>query len=221
MIKKTITTLTVAAVLFTANFASAQVSSIDFAEVDNSGGGAELAGMVTNDILATFAGQYTGSQLIVDLEDGGVIYQNAINAGKGAPSAGLVVGIPATAFDTFVAQGSPTADGPAGNPSAGGGAVDLGGAAGAVFDTTAINQAWNPAGGQTGTSDQSDFLLARVTLSNTSNGTAHLLVSAAGARNIMRDIPVVNGVIGIVPEPTTLALCALGLVGIASTRRRS
>jgi hypothetical protein len=214
MTKKFITTLAVTALLFTASSAKAQVSSLGF--VENAAGAGVVPGHKTNDLLASFAGQYTGSQLIVSLTSGS-IYQDA-NGGTLPPNAGFFGFVPELEYDTFLAQGSATQGGPFGEPSAGGGAVDLGGAAGAVFNAATINQAWNPPGG-TLIFDQSDFLLARVTLSDDANGVAHFLASAAGQILPIREIAIVNGLIGV-PEPTSLALASLSMVGLAGLRRR-
>ena len=217
---KKITCLAVAVVLGFAISAQAGVTNVAVVQVDNSAGGAELDGFVTNDILIDFEGQYTGSQLFLDSGQPQGIYQNGINAGKGAPSVGLAIAIPAVGFDTFIAQGTPTSDGPAGNPSAGGGAVDLGQDAAAVFDTSIINQAWNPAGGQTGTTDQSNFLIARVTLRNDVTTPTFLLASAGGQR-IQLEGTVTNGQISFIPEPSSILLGTFGILSIFSLRRRS
>ncbi len=217
MTKKLIATLTVVTALFVATTANAQVSSLGFVTVDNTDGGAPLADFVTNDLLATFSGQYTGAQLIVELTDGS-IYQDGVGATV-PPNGGFLAGFPSLRYDTFLAQGSAIAGGTDGEPSPGGGAVDLGGAAGAVFTTAGINQAWNPPGGVT-VSDKSDYLLARVSLSKAAAGTAKILASANGQRFVLDSIPVIGGVIGAIPEPTTMMLTVFGLIGVAGSRRR-
>ena len=212
MTKKFIATLTVVTMLFTASSAKAQVSNTGW----TSDGGASLDGFVVYDLTASFTGQYTGAQLIVELTAGS-IYQDTAG-GTTPPNQAVINAIPTLEWDTFVAQGSSVADGPSGNPSPGGGAVDLGGAAAAVFSNAAINQAWNPSGGQTGTSDQTDFLLTRLTLSNDALGTAQWLVSAAGTP-LSLSLPIVDG--KAIPEPTTMVLAAFGLIGVVASRRRS
>lgn len=188
------------------SFAAVTFSST---QVPNAAGGAALNGFITNDIKVTFTGQYTGSQALIELTGAATpIYQDAV--GSAAPPAAAFIGVfPSLAFDSFAAQGSPTAAGPNGDPSLGGGAVDLGGAAGATFTSALINQAWNPAGGVTIT-DQTDFLIGRFTLAATANGTAKFLASAGGTP-VTTTLQVVNGVIqvgggGLLPTVGDLAL---------------
>lgn len=168
------------------------------------------AGYVTTDLKATFTGQYTGAQLLTPVLAAGSIYQDAF--GGAAPPLGALVGaFPTLAYDTFTAQGSATAPGAQGEPSLGGGAVDLGGPAVAEFSTSRINQAWNPAGGAT-IQDQNNFLLFRLTLKSDVNlplGQLLALASAGGTPATVQ-ASVVNGAIvfppvGIAPIVADLA----------------
>ena len=163
---------------------------------------------VVHQFFIDFQGQYTGSQLLLCL-DSGSIHQD-LNPGIGPPPIGLLSVQPESAFDTFVAQGSATADGPFGNPSPGGGAVDLGGAPAAIFDAAKISQSWNPAPGRV-IVDQTDFLVAQVTLSPDASGTFAYLGSANGV------ISTFDGTLPI-PEPATGATIALG--GLVLMHRR-
>jgi len=202
-----------------ASFAQAQVTDLKFVLVDNTPGGSTVADVFhTNDLLVSFAGQYTGSQLIVELASGS-IYQNSFG-NIGPPSPALMPVFPSLAFDSFVAQGNATNGGSFGHPAPGGGAIDMGGDPNARFDTGGINQAWHPAGAQN-IIDQVDFFLARVTLSNDATGTANVLVSAAGVLRIERDLPIIGGVIGV-PEPGAAVQLGLALWGMAMSggRRR-
>ena len=150
------------------------------------------AGFVTNDLKISFTGQYTGVQLLTPVLPAGSIYQDAVGSAI-PPNAAFIPVFPTLAFDTFVAQGSPTAGGPDGDPSPGGGAVDLGGAPGAVFTSSQINQAWNPAGGVTIT-DRSDFLAARLTLSTQVNSSFSALASSGGSPFLIHG-SIVDGVL--------------------------
>jgi hypothetical protein len=152
------------------------------------------AGFATTDIKVSFEGQYTGSQMLTPVLPAGSIYQDAL--GGNPPLAGIVAVFPGVAFDTFVAQGSPTSPGPNGDPSLGGGAVDLGGPAAPEFSTSRINQAWNPAGGVV-ILDKTDFLIARVTLSTQINGELGSILALASAAGTPSQIQgrVENGVV--------------------------
>ena len=192
-----------------------QVTEINFVEVDNS---AALTGYVTQDLLADFEGQYTGTQLLLKLTSGTIFLHPLGN--RLPPSPALVAAIPELEFDTYIGEGSWIPDGPNPGPVPGGGAVDLGGspAGSPIFDEHCINAAWNPLGGQVGTTAQDDFFLARITLSDDAIGVSHVLVSAAGMRDITRNIPIFGGVIGV-PEPSTLLLAAVGLFVSVGRRR--
>jgi hypothetical protein len=159
---------------------------------------------VTNDVKIDFAGQYTGAQAWIQLDTGSV-YQHP--AGSALPPNQLVVdSLPALGFDTFVAQGSDRAGGTNGEPSPGGGAVDLGAPASADFGAAGINQAWNPAGGVV-IEDMNDFLLGRFTLSDDAVGSAQFLASAANVRSTY-EFSIMNGVIGGTTgvEPTIMEI---------------
>lgn len=195
MLRKTFVLSAMAVVLAVA--ASQAMAAVTFSRsaVDNAAGGAPLNGYITNDIKITFDGQYTGSQALSSLTgDGTLLYQDA--AGNAAPPSAFFVGlVPSIAFDTFAAQGSALSGGTNGEPSLGGGAVDLGGAPGATFTNALINQAWNPAGGVT-IADQSDFLIGRFSLAATANGTMKFLASAGGTP-VSIEANVLNGCINI------------------------
>ena len=147
-----------------------------------------LEGYVTNDVLIDFTGQYTGSQMIVNL-DSGTIYQNeAAGPGQGnlAPLDVLLNSLPLLAFDTFAANGGPTASANASSFSMSEGAainvsLDNGHPEGTlrpgVFTENAIDAQWNPGGGADVQGPQ-PFQVARVTLSNDANGTFQFIASA-------------------------------------------
>jgi len=192
-----------------------QVQEIRFVEVDNSSGGAELDGFVTNDLLSSWDGQYTGTQMVLELSAGS-IYQHPSEA-SAVPPPGVQNLASAARFDTFVTHGGPGLNWSFSQP--GGGAVDLGGEPKAQFDGNRINQSWNPSGIDAGLEDEVDFMFARITLSEDAVGTVDVLVSAAGVPHIERDIPIVGRVIGV-PEPGAIGLVGSGLL-FAGLRRRS
>jgi hypothetical protein len=166
-------------VCLVASTASAGITSLTPVLVDNRAGGAELADFVTNDVTIDFHGQYTGAQAWIQLTAGSIYQYPSPLGSVGPPNQISLEFAPALEFDTFVAQGSASLDGPFGNPTISLGAVDLGGSAVPVFDSTMINQSWFPPGGQVIT-DQTDFLIGRFTLSEDARGTARFLASAAG-----------------------------------------
>ena len=191
--------------------AEAQVTSFDVERVDNS---AALSGFVTNDIQIDYDGQYLGAQMIIELTSGS-IYQDP-EGNRTPPDSALFGTFPSLEFDTFLALGSLTSDGPFGPPSVGGGAVDLGGHRLSVFDETAINQAWNPSGVD-GLFGGDEFKLARLTLSEDAQGTFQFLAVANG------DLFTFSGQIAngrILPEPNTLLLCGLGLGAVLTKKLR-
>lgn len=200
---KFVSALALGAGMVAATSASAQVSAVNFDAVDNS---TALNGFMTTDINIDFAGEWTGSQLLLNL-DSGSFYRDAVgNADGSSPNPAFFPTFPALEFDSYVVG------------SIGGGAVDLGGAGTADFPAnggTALNQAWNPAPGA-GIVDQNGFQTARITLSSDAQGSFTYLASVNGQLDRQ-----VGGVIDgklVVPEPTTAGL--LGLAGLSLIARR-
>jgi hypothetical protein len=194
--------------------ARAQINEIRVDQIDNSPGGAALDGFVTNDVSISFDGRYTGSQLLVQLDEG-TIYQDPRGANTTPNFATASV-----RYDTFVAQGLPTiGDINAANPDGGlRGAVNLGGEPDGSFDILLIDIAWFPQPPQF-LEDLSDLLTARVTLSEDAVGSWAYLASAQGEITIENRIiqggVVQNGAMLLaaasVPEPGTFGLAALAL----------
>jgi hypothetical protein len=200
-------------VLALAPLASAAVTDMQINEVDNSVGGAALSGYYTQDVVIDFDGEWTGSQLLIQLSTGDV-YQDGVGTAQ-PPQEAFFATFASLEFDTFVAAGG-TTNGTSETFSLGGGAVDLGGDPTAQFDSAGINQAWNPPGGA-GIADRTGFALARVSLSDDASGTWTLLASAGGEISTYEG-PVEGG--AMVPEPATMSLLALGGLGVLIRRRR-
>lgn len=217
--------------------AAAQVTDFRLEQIDNSSGGPALEEFVTNNLVIDFNGQYTGSQILLEL-DRGSIYQDLLGSNS-PPSSGLVAMFPSVAFDTYLAMGSATSDGPFGAANLVGGAVNLGGESTISLETGRINAAWGPQGGADIT-DQTGFLTARITLSDDAEGSWRLLASAGGVISIIGPPELIGGDTtpdaihfaesGVVrggafhfapeiPEPGTMAL-ALTVLLTASLRRQ-
>ncbi len=204
--------LMMALCLVGSNLAQAAVTDVQVVQVDNSAGGAPLANFVTNDILISFDGQYTGAQILLEPSSAGGIYQDGVG-GDFPPNSAFFPTFPALEFDTYLTQGND------GNPSLGGGAVDLGAAPAPQFDTDRISQAFNPAGGTT-IADKANFRIARITLRDDVSTTALLLSSAGNLRNVLEGT-VENGVLSFIPEPSSIILGTFGFLSIFGLRRRS
>ena len=179
-----------------------------------------LNGLIANDILISFSGQYSGSQLILQLESGSLFRHDEGNTTSGpgdATPAGVPVDpsaiYPSLSFDTFFGSGVP-----------GGGAVDIDNSFGdsnsipndTVNGPFTLTSAWNPPGGA-GPSDLVDLTTARVVLSDDATGTWSFLSSANNVISPITGGTIENGVL-VIPEPTTASL--LGLAGLSLIARR-
>ena len=203
--RKFVSALALGAGMIAATSASAQVSAVNYVPVDNGG----LVAGVTTDIAIDFAGQWSGSQLLLNLDSGAILRDAFGDPNGGAPNPVFIPTFPALDFDTSIRAGG-----------VGAGAVDLGGApardfpAAGTSDATTISIAWNPAGGDV-FADQTGFGTFRASLTPDANGTFQYLASAGGEITIESG-QVVNG--ALVPEPTTAGL--LGLAGLSLIARR-
>jgi hypothetical protein len=200
---------------------------------------------VTYDIHIDFTGMYTGSQMIVS-PTSGQVYQNTTYGGDTPPSAALFHLDPTLEWDTFLASGGLTAEETVGNINVGGAAINIdedfmgrGTLRPPVFSDVEIDQSWNPPGG-TAILDQTEFLVARVTLSEDSDGvfryfasanqvfgpTEVLLVDGDSEVTLMSTsqegltLPFVGASFILVPEPSAIVLLGLGALGLFVLRRR-
>ncbi|MEM1444418.1 MAG: hypothetical protein AAGF84_00025 [Planctomycetota bacterium] len=199
-----------------ATCASAQVTGFSF-WTDVSPNGTAVSTVITID----FEGQYTGSQILLELTQGTILQEQAFGSDIDvAPGSGLAAAAGGLRFDTYFAQGDIFSDGPnaAGSPNLGGGAVNIRATdAAAVFnDPTTISQAFNPAGGEL-ILDRTNFVIAQIALSGDAQGTLKFFASANGVVPEPEDVPVyiiTNGLLnlgltrGPYPEPGTAALLA-------------
>lgn len=176
------------------------------------------AGHTVNDILIDFDGQLFGQQMVLTLSSG-AIYQDAFGSNT-APNPALIPVFPALAADSFVTIGG-TTSASSQSTLVVGGSTELGMNAALKFDTAGINIAWAPSPGVV-VNGGTDYLIARITLSNTANGDVFLFSNASGQGTVVPAGTVTNGVIAFeprIPEPTTCVLAGLALVGAAARRR--
>ncbi len=197
----------VIAAVFTANSALGAQSLVFPTVIDNSGGGAPLAGFITMDVTIQSDTDWTAAAILLELTRGS-IYQDTFGGDVNAPSAAIINAFPSAEFDTYVGD-------PHNGASIAGGALDIPGAGLQEFSTSRLSVAWNSAGADT--ADVGLVAIARITLSSDANGHMALALTEAGSTaKTLVFVPFVNGV--ITPEPASLAL--LGLGGLAVLRRR-
>jgi hypothetical protein len=204
-------------VAVSAGLAPAAVNSVtvDSADVPE----AVLSGHVKNDVMIDFAGQLTGNQMVVDLEQGSIF--QAGTGGNGAPNGALFSAVPELEYDTFLTSGGLTQSGDEGTNIANAGAAGLpAGSADRTFDSAGIDVLWFPSAGTT-VADRDDFTVARVTLTADAQGSWSYLGATDddGAGTPFGTYAITDGVMTI-PEPTTLAILGLGGGAMLIRRRR-
>ncbi len=187
--------------------------------------------VVSNVLSIDFTGQYTGSQILVELDTGSVVNVDFFGgANNVAPTQAAVGFVPDLAFDTFVAQGGLRAENNVGGqPAFGGGAVNLDPTeVSAVFDSdTKISQAYNPAPGQF-IFDQTQFVVAQITFTADANGTMKYFASANGEFFVEDSLTIINGRWPLspgphddcIPEPTAAATLLAGALAWRRERNR-
>jgi hypothetical protein len=211
------------AVLVTAGLVSADVTGVTIESAITSPL-AGSAGYVVNDFYISFVGQLTSAQMFSSGLLPGDIYQDAYG-GDTAPNGAFFGLVPSLAYDSFVHfGGKSTTDSNSVNTGIIGGAIEIGGAPTPhTFTNGSIDIAWNVGGG-TNVSNRNDFFTARITLLDTASGVIKFAPRAgAGAGQLyLTEFVVVNGVVGGVPEPASLAglTVLVGLCAVGGHRRR-
>jgi len=147
--------------------------SAAFVAVDNS---AVLDGYVTQDLMVSSTTDWGSAQLLVTIEPGGEIFQDALGSDF-APNPALFPNFPTLEFDSYL-----TANG--GQPFIAGQAVDLGGDV-QEFSSTHIDITWL----NTALTDIGTFGIGRFTLSDNAVGTWSMLItSTTGLRTFQGNI---------------------------------
>lgn len=205
--------LSSAIVLAVSSVAAGVVTDINWAHQDSG-----MAGYVTVDYMFSFTDQLTGVQLLSEGFSAGSFYQSQYGSNT-APSGALIGFEPTLAYDTFMTMGGLTAE-TSEDVLIAGGAVNLGGGPGATFSSDKLDVAWAPAAGVI-VEDQADYLVARLTMPDTANGTLHWLVGTSSG-NVVISSAITNGSPILTPpdwpEPGTAVLVGLG--GLMLMRRR-
>ena len=178
----------------------------------------------SNRVEIDFNGALTGVQAILSLTGGQVYNLTQAEFGSDtAPNGALFPLAPNTQWDSFITMGGYAQGGSTLTPLIVGGAVNLDPNAMRQFDTAGVNLAWASPPGMAPTS-QTNYSVAQFTLTNDAAGELDLLVSAAGVINTF-NLPIVNGIIGgagpVIPEPSTIILLGMGLVGLVAMKRRT
>ena len=169
----------------------------------------------------------SGQQLLLNLTAGQILNTSGgTNGGTVAPFADDIAGKPSLAYDSFLAMGGLTADDTVGGDSANillvGGAANLGGASGLTFPSNStskkIDATWAPGTGQFVAPAQ-NYITAQITLSSDAQGTwSYYSTTADGTTKTLLNQKIINGV--MIPEPASICLMGLGLLGMAGLIRR-
>ncbi len=180
--------------------------SVEIVEVDNSGGGSELDGYRTFDLIMTTDVDWLSTLVQVTPDLPGSIYQHAMGDDI-TPGANDVASYPALEFDTYFMHDQWTT-----------GIVGMipPGSDPGIFDANAIELiAYN-----TDHDDVGTFPLIRISIAANATGWWHLEAynETDAAAKVIFDgaLYAVNQL----PEPGTLSLLAIGAIGLLKRRRR-
>ena len=174
---------------------------------------------------------WLNTDLEFDITSGLGIYHdanNTANSGYYEPTAGTVETHPDAAYDTFVTDHNGYSLSPPGNPNS----IDLihSSVGGGGFNMTSgtFDAVWAPFDAGPLFTGPGDFRIARIAITAGSIGTVNrgrtfqsdggVVTETFLGTTITGDI--IDGYIVTIPEPTTLALAALGLLSLGMTRRR-
>ncbi|MCO6043172.1 hypothetical protein NG895_04580 [Aeoliella sp. ICT_H6.2] len=155
-------------------------------------------GYVSNDIFISFPGQLGGQQLSIQLTAGS-IYNHSLG-GATEPHPALLEISPDLAFDTYVTTGALSGAQPGTSSAWVGGAVNLPDSLSAwSLEGQTISATWIRALTYP-VSNQTDFGVARITLSPDAAGSGSFLTSTVEGSEWMRSLEVVDGQIVFSPS---------------------
>ncbi len=186
------------------------------------GGVGNLDGFAANVLTVNTTLDWTAAAMFVHLSSG-TIYQE-LECGFGcngstlsAPSPLGFPGLPSSQYDSYLDGNAPAGGGGIGVIAIAGAGGDAGGPGPQQFDAAGIDVSWN--GNGTINTDIGANALGQFTFSGDAQGTLTLAITVAGqAAKDTFNILIINGTIGVIPEPASLALMGLG--GLAILRRR-
>jgi len=175
-------------------------------------------GYISNDILINFNGVLEGQQIILQLDSGSIYQDDNGQPDGGPPNGGFFSLAPSLRYDTFVSIGGLSSQDSEGVLIVGA-AVNLEpGVREGQIDTAGIDLTWAPSTGVS-VDGGDNYPIARITLSPAAQGTLFYFGATAGGDTISLQRAVIDGV--IVPEPASMALASLAVLGMVAIRRRS
>ncbi|MEM8495482.1 MAG: hypothetical protein AAF663_08870 [Planctomycetota bacterium] len=199
--------------------AAGQVTAFDVEHIVSDDGG-----RVANVLSIDYEGLYRGTQMVVELTQGAMIFERAFGEDiEVAPHSGLVALAPDLAYATYAAQGGRFSDDGIGPPNLGGAAVNIlpGDFEARWRQPRRLSRAWNPAATMLPFQAEA-FVVAQLGLTADAQGEIVLIASAeddyfqTGMDTVAYRIA--NGKVVPVPEPGMVG--ALGVLGWLGLRRR-